>query len=141
MGGGFSTICSSCGDDQAYYLGQGFRYSSPFEMMDLFNGKAKQNFEKIVLYEEISSSTCINELYACQRCNTLHNRLYVKVEYGEGEVFETKFRCSECRQSINKTENSHNDYLLIKEKIYEHYNCRKCGSKTLKQGLELPCWD
>ena len=95
----------------------------------MVKGKARQTIADILSAQEIHNAEYEHALFSCPSCNTLHSRFYVKVEYGDHEVFETKFRCGQCREALVKADQS-----------IDHYNCKACGSKALEQEYEI-MWD
>ncbi|MBF0383451.1 MAG: hypothetical protein HQL69_20720 [Magnetococcales bacterium] len=132
MGMGFDAQCLTCEATEKICLGIGFQHSSLEAALPSVRGKAKRRLETLINehpHHFLFKSEYEHALFGCNNCNTLHERFYVKVEYGDGEYFETKFKCGICRKRLIKT------YQPI-----DHYTCKKCGNKTLKQGMRF-AWD
>ena len=129
MGDGFYTHCTNCDESDEYITGVGMLYGQLENVMPFITGKAMHTITDINNIFDIDSSDYEHKVLACPSCNTLHNRFYVKVEYGDGKVFETAFRCGKCRASLINAKHS-----------IEHYNCKKCGMKTLEKDGEM-LWD
>ena len=129
MGDGVYVHCTNCDASDEFITGVGMSYGYLEHVIPLITGKAKQTITDINNIFDIDSSDYEHKIFACPSCNTLHNRFYVKVEYGDGKVFETIFRCGKCRTNLIDAKHS-----------IDYYNCKRCGMKALEENGEM-LWD
>jgi len=129
MGQGFGILCRNCGARDEFLIGVGFMYSSLDRILPIVNRKTRQKLTDILSRQTIHDEEYEQVLLSCPDCNTLHNRFYVKVVYGNNEVFETKFRCGKCRKA-----------LVSANKSIERYRCKECGYEALEQECQI-MWD
>ena len=129
MGGSISTYCKKCGDTQDFTTGVGFMYSSLEKVIRFTSSNIRTKLQDIVSSHSITNANYEHRVLACPNCNTLHERFYVRVQYDEGDVFETAFRCGKCRAG-----------LVELDKPVEEYSCGKCGSRSLEEFPGM-CWD
>jgi DNA-directed RNA polymerase subunit RPC12/RpoP len=136
MGTGISIICQNCGYEKDFMLGIGMMYSSLEKVIDLSPHRKKildilQNH--IVIKDEFRWDNPFYEhrLYRCSSCNQLHERFYVKIEYDDKKVYETKFKCPKCKNELKAVED---------EKDVKKHPCPECNNKKLFI-QEMVLWD
>jgi len=129
MGDGFGTLCTHCQAQEEFLTGVGMNYYSLERFIPFLRGNARKTLCNIIEQHTIHAYAGEHKLYVCTKCNTLHNRFYLTVEYDKGKVFETSYKCSECRTPL----------ILASEPIESHA-CRKCGKKALSVISEID-WD
>ncbi len=97
-------------------------------------GHARRTLQEIVDNHQIVSSQYGHRIFACPRCDTLHQRFYVRVDYDESkqyhtQCYETMFRCGKCRTPLTE-----------RDKPIHGYRCAECGSYALKDEVRIN-WD
>ena len=92
-------------------------------------GKARRIVKEILANLDPHDADYGHRLLACPTCETLHNRYYLKVSWGDGKEYETLFHCGTCRTP----------FVEVNKPISE-YRCRKCGSYALEEGGVM-LWD
>lgn len=130
MGSGFIVCCKSCGECDDFTLGVGMLYYSIDNVLPLIKGRARKAISDINNILFIDSIDCDHKVYACPLCNTLNARFYARIEYGDNQIYETKFRCGKCRS----------DFVEMTHPI-DYYNCKKCGQQSLEHSGEMMLWD
>ena len=110
-------------------LGVGMSYSSLEEVKTLTRGDARKLLNEITNDHIVNKSDYEHLLLTCPRCNTLHSRFWVRVEYDDDKVFETSFRCGKCKNELVRAT------LPI-----EKYNCNHCGKQALEESVGI-LWD
>jgi predicted RNA-binding Zn-ribbon protein involved in translation (DUF1610 family) len=70
-------------------------------------------------------------LLRCVSCNQFHGRYYVKIEYDDNKVYETKLKCSNCKNELKVVED---------EEDVKKYPCPECNKKEFTVQL-LALWD
>ena len=90
-------------------------------------GNARRTLQDIVENHRVDSAEYGPRLLACPRCDTLHERFYVRVDYDEGKLyqgklFETEFRCGRCQTP-----------LIDPQKPITRYRCSECGDYALME--------
>ena len=130
MGSGVSVECTSCGAGESFMLGVGMMYHSLPNVISCVQGGARKKVEDILENHNVLDGDFEHRLYACPKCNTLHGRFYVHLEYDDGIVYETHFRCGKCRTPL----------VAANENVLESYACKECGKQSLVRGSEM-LWD
>ncbi|MBF0383452.1 MAG: hypothetical protein HQL69_20725 [Magnetococcales bacterium] len=123
MGIGTAIHCHTCGYTEEFHVRIGHMHTSLEEVMPRMPAKAKRILTEVINNQGCTELEHDNNLFGCQRCNTLHIRFYVRVEYDNGDVVETKHWCSKCKKR-----------LVLSDRPINLYNCKKCGSQTLEMG-------
>lgn len=129
MGSSIDTVCKHCGEYESYILGVGIEYANLDAVIPITTGYVRRTLKEIIGNNAIVDADYEHVLYACEKCNTLHSRFWVRVEYDEDKVFETSFRCGKCRSGL----------VRAKQPI-ESYACKKCGRQELKEAPGI-LWD
>lgn len=129
MGSSIDTECKNCGDRESYLLGVGMDYADFSDVMSLIKGNTRKKLKDIVENYQNYGADYSHTLYACPKCNTLHNRFWVSVKYGKNKVYETSFRCGKCRTHLVKAKQPINSYT-----------CKKCGRRELEKAPGI-LWD
>ena len=129
MGHGITITCSSCGSAESFTLGVGMMYASLENVIFLVAPAARKKVLKVLAEHEVEEVDYEHALYACARCNTLHNRFHYQIVYDSGQVLEPRFRCGDCRGKLEPA-----------EKDISQYSCRQCGSGSLKEEHQM-LWD
>ena len=130
MGECIEIRCECCGHTRGFSIGVGMMYGDINSIIKrVLHSSVKKQVIEMTELDNISSFECSEEVYECESCDTLHNRTYFKMEYGDREVYETFFRCGQCRKSLRKA-----------TKQVDKYRCIKCGEYSLLKFLEI-LWD
>jgi len=129
MGHGISITCSNCGSTESFRLGVGMMYSSLENVIFLVAPAARKKVLKVLAEHDVEEVSYEHALYACPRCNTLHNRFHYRIVYDDDKVFEPRFRCGDCRGRLEQA-----------EKDISQYSCRQCGSRSLTEEHQV-LWD
>jgi len=111
-------------------LGIGMEYHSLPNVISCVQGGARKKVVDIMQNHNVLDGEFEHRLYACPKCNTLHGRFYVRLEYDDGNVYEIPFRCGECRTLLVDAD----------EDAVESYACKECGKQSLVRGAEM-LWD
>ena len=119
------TRCRRCDKQTRLKLGAGMSYLPLEEVVHYTRGNTRRALQEIVANHRIVSAEHSHRLFACTRCDTLHQRFYVRVDYEGGkmfggEVFETTFRCGKCRAPLAEP-----------DKPLKEYRCSQCGHYAL----------
>ena len=129
MGHGIGVLCSSCGNIESFRLGVGMMYSSLENVIFLVAPAARKKVLRVLSEHDVEEVDYEHALYACARCNTLHNRFYYRIVYDTRQVLEPRFWCGDCRGKLEPA-----------EKDVSHYSCRQCGSRSLTEEHSM-MWD
>ena len=129
MGEFVMTRCRDCQEQSNFLLGVGMMDWSLEAVIPRTKGSVRLKLQDIVATHQITDCDYKHRMLACPRCDTLHNRFYVRVEYGEGRLYETVFRCGKCRR-----------LLIEPHKPISDYRCSNCGSYSLDDGA-MGNWD
>lgn len=113
-------------------LGIGMQYDSLMNVISCMRGAARNKAMDIMENHNVMGAEFEHRLYACPKCNTLHERFYVHLEYDDGEVFEVAFRCGTCRTPLEVVDE---DVMEL-----EGYACKLCGKLELVREAEM-LWD
>jgi len=130
MGHGVCVECKNCGGGEEFIFGVGMAYHSLPNVISCVQGGARKKVEDIMQNHNVLDGEFEHRLYACPKCNTLHGRFYVRLEYDDGIVYEIPFRCGQCRTLL----------VDANEDDVESYTCKECGKQTLVRGAEM-LWD
>ena len=127
MGIGISVLCQNCGYEKKFTLGVGMLYSSLEKVIHLVPYRSREKVLDILRNHKVNKGEFRNPLYdhrlfRCLSCNQLHGRFYVKIEYDDNKVYETKFNCSKCKKELKAVEN---------EEDVKNYPCPKCDKTDL----------
>ena len=123
------TYCQNCEAYEDFMKGVGMMDWSLEQVLPNLRGKARRIAKELVKKNPLHDADYGHRMLACPKCETLHNRYYLKVSWGEGEEYETLFHCGKCRTPFAEV-----TMPLTK------YRCRKCGSHSLEEGGEM-LWD
>lgn len=134
MGEYIQTRCHDCERQFMLKLGVGMMYWPLQAVIRYTRGTARRRLQAIVDNHEVISSEYGHRLFACPRCDTLHERFYIRVDYEErgrfgNSTYETEFRCGRCRAT-----------LVEPGKPVSGYRCSGCGSYSLEEAVTLE-WD
>lgn len=139
MGESFSTHCQSCDDYKQFLIGVGMIYSSIEDLLFVYptilRKNVRTNVQEILKGNTILSEDMYHAVYLCQKCETLHSRFYLKFECEDGQHFETKFQCPDCRGKLVGLTESEQRAIDVRK-----FRCRKCRKKNLFPDLG-PLWD
>lgn len=101
-------------------------------------GRRKKIME-ILQNEETRETDYYHALYACDSCHGLYRRFYVKIEYGQDQVYETVFSCPRCKTPLRDTEFTYEDDDE-ELPVLSTWPCPKCGKNDLRV-MEMAPWD
>ena len=123
------TRCRRCDRQIRLKLRAGMSYLPLEDVLRYARGNARRTLQDIVANHRVVSAEHSHRLFACTRCDTLHKRFYVRVDYDAGkmyggEVFETTFRCGKCRTPLAEP-----------GKPLNEYRCSQCGHYALDDGV------
>jgi len=131
MGSGFTALCTNCDFGEQYLLGVGMQYHSLINVITSVQGGARKKVLNIMKNHHVFDCQYEHRLYACPKCNTLHGRFYVHLEYDDGKIYEPAFRCGQCRTLLTFADEDH----------LEKYACKYCGKQSLIRDTEEMMWD
>lgn len=123
------THCRNCGEQFSFTLGVGMMYWSLDAVIPFTRGKARRTLQDIADHHQVVDANYSHRMLACPKCDTLHERFYVRVDYDVDKHYETVFRCGKCRT-----------LLVEPAKPISGYRCSSCGSYSLDDG-SMGCWD
>lgn len=129
MGHGIQIVCSSCGATESVMLGVGMMYSSLERVIHLVAPTKRKTVIKVLSEHEVEEVEYNHALFACVRCNTLHDRFHYRIVYDNGRVLEPRFRCGDCRGKLEPA-----------VKAVSKYSCRQCGARSLTEEHSM-MWD
>lgn len=129
MGEFLQSHCPKCDDYEDFKIGVGMRYETLGDVLFCMKGKAKLIASEIVFSVLPHEAEFAHQLLTCPKCDTLHSRFYLKVEYGNRKKYETTFRCGKCQTTLIKT-----------TKPIVAHKCKKCGNYSLEEDL-AGIWD
>ena len=124
--------CRNCDDQTGLTTGVGFGGFSLETSLVHASKATRAEVRKLLKRHPVHSTDYGFRLFECPRCDSVHSRFHIRVEYGEGQLYELKFRCSRCRKSLVPAQRSGdwpNEYM----RQLESYACRKCGARKLVQ--------
>ena len=131
MGSGITISCESCDYDKTFYLGVGMMYSSLENVIKCVDRWRRAAVLEIIQNHEMGKCDYEHKLYGCANCKRLYERFYVKIDFDGGEVYETGFRCGNCRSNLVEID----DIMGMKNRP-----CPKCDIMTLRVE-ETVLWD
>jgi DNA-directed RNA polymerase subunit RPC12/RpoP len=121
MGSGMMVKCSSCGREEEFMLGVGMLYSSLEAVLDrAVHWRRRSAIREILDTYSPVETDYGHRLYACPKCETLHERFYVSIRKDETCLYDSQFKCSRCKSALVPT-----------DKDASAFRCRKCHQRTL----------
>ena len=129
MGQGVITKCSTCQAQNEYIFGVGMMYSSLKNVTSNIHWKNRRKIDEFSRNGKNIHEEFEHRLYFCEKCLIPHSRFWVRLEREDGEVFETVFKCPQCRSEI-----------IQGDLDFTKYACSLCGMKTLAVIGEM-MWD
>jgi len=130
MGHGICVECTTCDAGESFLLGVGMMYHSLPNVISCVQGGARKKVVDIMQNHNVLDGEFEHRLYACPKCNTLHGRFYVRLEYDYRDVYEIPFRCEKCRTLLEDAD----------EDDIQNYACKECDKQSLVRGAEM-LWD
>ena len=131
MGSGIIVHCESCNYEKEFYLGVGMMYSSLENVIDCVDHLRRAEVLEMLQNHKVEKSDYEHKLYGCKNCAGLYAKFYVKIDYDDGKVYETDFKCGKCKSSLVEIE----DINAVGNRP-----CPSCNQKTL-QVEESILWD
>lgn len=132
MGTSISVTCRSCKYTQEFQLGVGFMFYSLQAVLDCVRSKkVRQEIQTLLNEHKIREETFSMDVFCCDKCNGLHNHLFVDLFYDDGQKYEAVYKCPKCRKPMRKID------------IHCHsgeWPCPGCGNKFLEV-VEKIMWD
>lgn len=101
MGSGYILLCPICAYELEILLGVGMLYSSLENVVDQLHPSCRGTVRDILKNHSVRKTDFWMALYRCEKCNRLYNRLYARIEYDEGQVYETLYKCPKCKLALN----------------------------------------
>ncbi len=135
MGEGYGISCTHCGHKKDYFIGRGF--SSPTNIKELIKTNKNQRENDFMQYlMEHRSAELVNivgyRLYECPKCNTLHSKYHIEINYNYNETYIKHHFCGRCKSYLVPLKGDIN---------ITQYRCKKCNNKTLNELYQLIMWD
>jgi hypothetical protein len=62
----------------------------------------------ILQNNKVTKSEYYHGLFRCLSCNQFHGRFYVKIEYDDNKIYETKLNCKKCKTELEPVEDEEN---------------------------------
>ena len=128
MGSGVAMQCDHCGWSGDFPLGIGMLYSDLDHVIGQLSKTKRAEVDEVRHKHRIERSEFMREMFVCRTCHALAGRLWVRLVYDGGKVYETVYACRKCRRPME----------IAAEQ--EEFPCPKCGAKPLRQ-LLMPLWD
>lgn len=129
MGELIQTECRNCHGEFRFLQGIGQGYWSLEDVLCHTQGGVRRALREILDKYEIASAEYGHRLFSCPSCGTLHERFYVRVDYGIQKVYETAFRCGDCRSLLEE-----------RTEAVERHRCPDCRAEALEVG-PVGTWD
>ncbi len=129
MGQGIITKCATCNDEKKYLLGVGMMYSSLKNVTGRIHSINRRKINEFSRNGAIIREQFEHRLYFCKKCLIPHSRFWIRLEREDGKVFETVFKCPQCRSR-----------MIPGDLDFTKYACSLCGMKTLTVIGEM-LWD
>ena len=112
--------CGHCHTTEQFKIGHDDGMDTLQKAVAMLQGKTQIQVRSILRNHKIDHAEYGFALYACPKCQTLHNPFDVKVEYDEIMLFQPFYKCQRC-----------NSTLLKATEPVASYACRQCGEKQL----------
>lgn len=122
MGTEISVLCRNCEYERKFTLGVGMYYSSLDKIIDVVHYWNRERVLEILRNHKVTQSEYYHGLFLCLSCNQFHGRFYVRIEYDDDKIYETKFKCNKCKTELEPIEDEEN---------VKNYPCPKCGEIEL----------
>lgn len=104
MGKTIRLYCQNCAYDRTFYLGRGLLYKAkkpnPYLITSEISSKALQD-EILQRYEDSQRVVVSKDLYACDKCGGLYNRLTVEMT-GSKKTYRAHYQCPRCNRRLKK---------------------------------------
>ena len=123
MGNGFAVSCSNCGYYKYLKVGVGIVFYTTEDIIDLIHPMRRPKLTKILKEYTVHKKSYEHRIYRCERCGHLRNPFWAKIVYGDGEVYETQFKCGKCQKSMTNV----CDHLKLNNKL-----CPCCRQDELR---------
>jgi hypothetical protein len=131
MGSGYVLHCSNCLFEQNVYLGVGMLYFSLENVVGQLHPSRRARVLDILTDHSVEKTDYWKALYRCEKCGRFYNRLYARIEYDDGKVYETRYKCPKCRRLLKEVPGDFDPTTVA---------CPSCGESCLEvQGDIL--WD
>ena len=128
MGSGVELHCPTCGWRRDFVLGVGMLYGELDNVVGLLPKAQRAQVDEIRLSHKTEPPEFQQELFVCDRCHALSGKLWVRLRWSGGKVYETEYRCRKCRGAMRVVEDA------------TGLHCPKCGAKPLAEGAQA-LWD
>lgn len=112
-------------------LGVGFLQPSLEIIIDAMKGKHKREMNEILQNHKVVSTNSILTLFQCINCNSLADRLFVKIIYDEKKEYKTTYKCSRCKKEMR---------MLGADVDITTLPCPECKKKKLNKETTI-WWD
>ena len=130
MGSGVAVECINCGYTFDAMTGVGMMYSSLSKVMFAVHYKRRPIIEDIIDNHSVQESEYSHKVYRCSDCGTFGRRFHVKIQYDQGSIYETTFKCSKCRKPL----------VDVNDEDLTQYRCPKCKEQSLHT-MMMCDWD
>lgn len=91
MGKGIEVVCSNCGYEDSFFLGVGRIYSDLRNVINLVHYTRRKQILDILDNHKVKECEFSNELFTCEKCSKLAERLFIEIEYDENEKYVSEF--------------------------------------------------
>ncbi len=106
MGSGLLVECKNCDYNDEFLYGIGMMYVSLDNVLDTDTNEEHQKIKELLVENSLENKPNLFEnpffeqrIYECKKCHKRTAKLYVKIIYGEDQVYETTFTCSKCKKT------------------------------------------
>jgi DNA-directed RNA polymerase subunit RPC12/RpoP len=130
MGHSIKVECGNCKQSQEFTLGVGMMYSSLNKVLDLVPTPWRAEILGILKLHKVRETNYEHQTYHCPRCHRLYENFHVYIDYDEGQMFETSYKCDECKVTLEP----------VTEDDIPNLPCERCGERALTT-QEVILWD
>lgn len=131
MGFRLDVKCQNCAYRKEFMLGVGFHQPSLENIIDTMKGKRKREMNEILQNHEVVNTNSFRTLFQCINCDSLSDKLFIKIIYDGNKEYETVHKCSRCKDEMR---------MLGADVDITTLPCPECKKKGLNKEITL-WWD
>lgn len=123
MGNTIEIVCNDCKYRSVFNLGRKTKKESAFEVLKCFADDLYSTIKQLDAAYDMTDYEYGESIYICRNCNSLVNKMLLKIKFQSTSEFIPKHFCDKCNTILRIIENLEN----IKE-----CNCPNCGNLNLR---------